>query len=61
MPEESIKVVLIRRDGMTSEEADDLINEVKADLHARLSEGDIPFDICEEYFGLEEDYIMELM
>ena len=47
MPEESIKDVLIRRDGMTSEEADDLINEVKTDLHARLSEGDIPFDICE--------------
>lgn len=60
---ESIKEVLMRRDKMTAEEADKLINEAKADLENRIENGYImsAFDICEEYFGLEEDYIPELM
>lgn len=58
---ESIKQVLIRRDGMTADEADDLIQEAKEDLHERLDAGEMPFDICEEWFGLEPDYIMDIM
>ena len=57
----SIKEVLMNRDNMTSNEADDLINEAKENLHERLENGEMPFDICEEWFGLEPDYIMELM
>jgi len=58
---ESIKEVLMRRDKMSVEEADDLIAQAKEDLYARLGDGQIPDDICEEWFGLEPDYITELL
>jgi len=58
---ESIKDVLMRRDGMTEEEAEELIEDAKQDLYERLEEGEMPYDICESYFGLEPDYIDELM
>lgn len=35
----SIKEVLMRRDKMTAEEADDLIAEAKADLQQRIADG----------------------
>ena len=60
---ESIKQVLIRRDGMTPEEADKLIEEAREQLHEYIEAGDLMAseDICLEYFGLEPDYIMELL
>ena len=58
---ESIKAVLMRRDGMTEQEAEDLISEARADLEERIAEGEMPYDICQEYFGLEPDYLDELM
>lgn len=57
----SIKQVLMERDGMTGEEAEELIAEARKDLRQRLEDGEMPDDICEEWFGLEPDYIMELM
>ena len=57
---ETIKQVLMRRDGMSSEEAEELIEEAKADLHERLEAGEMPEDICQEWFGLEPDYIFDL-
>lgn len=58
----SIKEVLMRRDKMTAEEADDLIAEAKADLQQRIADGDPSAeDICEEYFGLEPDYVIDLL
>ena len=58
---EYIKEILIRRDGMTAEEAEAEIESARDDLHKRLAEGEMPHDICSEWFGLEPDYIMELM
>ena len=58
---ETIKEVLMERDGMTEEEAEDLIEECRIDLHERLAEGEMPYDICAEYFGLEPDYLEELV
>lgn len=58
---ESLKEVLMRRDNMSEAEADDLIEEAKEDLQERLGNGEIPEDICEEWFGLEPDYIDDLM
>ena len=58
---ESIKDVLIRRDGMSADEADELISEAKEDLNQRLAEGEMPFDLCAEWFGLEPDYLEELI
>ena len=57
----SIKEVLMERDGMSAAEADGLISECKADFDERLNSGEMPFDICQEYFGLEPDYLEELM
>ena len=56
-----IKEILMRRDGMTEGDAENLIEQAREDLLARLSEGKMPHDICEEWFGLEPDYIEELI
>jgi hypothetical protein len=53
---ESLKEVLIRRDKMTSENADDLINEMKS----RMYEGENPEELLYE-IGLEPDYIFDLL
>lgn len=58
---DSIKKVLMERDGMSESEADELIKDAKADMFDRLADGEMPDDICEEWFGLEPDYIMDLM
>lgn len=58
---ETIKEILMRRDSMTSEEANSLIIEARYDLNDRLEKGEYPEDICEEWFGLEPDYIMDLI
>lgn len=49
------------RDGITAQAADDLITDAKEDLFRRLNNGEMPDDICEEWFGLEPDYIFELI
>ena len=63
MPEESLKQVLMRRDQLTSEEADEQIKEAAETLKVHLDEGDLEsaFYICEEAFGLEPDYNEELL
>jgi len=58
---ETIKEVLMKRDSMSAKEADQLIARAKEDMHSRLEEGDLCEDICEEWFGLEPDYIFELL
>ena len=60
---ESIKSILIRRDGMTEDEANSLIEDAKATLSLYLDAGDMSSaeDICAEFFGLEPDYLMELV
>jgi len=58
----SIKEVLIERDGMDPDEADDLIAECRLDLQGRIQDDDpSSIDICAEYFGLEPDYLDELI
>ena len=58
---DSIKEVLMRRDGMTEVEADDLVSRARADLIDRLEKGEYPHDICQEWFGLEPDYLDDLI
>ncbi len=57
----SIKAILMERDKLTEAEADAAIEEAREDLLARLGEGEMPFDLCEEHFGLEPDYLEELI
>lgn len=58
----TIKQVLIERDGMTEEDAEVLIEDAKEQLQTYLDEGDeeAAENICDEYFSLEPDYIVEL-
>lgn len=60
---ESIKEVLMRRDEMTEADADDLIEEAKELLANYLAQDEIELaeQVCAEMFGLEPDYLMELM
>ncbi|MHA1194193.1 MAG: hypothetical protein ACTSP9_18230 [Promethearchaeota archaeon] len=58
----TIKQILIERDGMSPKAADRLIEDCIDDLHERLmNEDELPHDICAEWFGLEPDYLMELI
>ena len=59
----SIKQVLIDRDGMTAVEADDLIEEAKVELNECVSDNDYcgAVTVIREFFGLEEDYLVELL
>ena len=58
-----IKSILIERDGLTEEEAKARINEARQQLHEYISRGEMHSaeDICSEYFGLEPDYLFELI
>ncbi len=55
-----IKTVLMERDGISAEEADNLIEQVRNEAFERLYSGDEPWDIMDE-LGLEPDYLEELM
>jgi len=55
----SLKEVLIQRDGITEEEANELIAEAKEEFYRMLENGEDPSDICETFFGLEPDYLAE--
>ena len=60
MMNEIIKV-LMERDGMSKGDAIDLFNDAKEEFYERLENGEDCFDFCEEWFGLEPDYIMDLI
>lgn len=53
----SLKAAIMERDGIDSDEADDLIAEAKA----CVLEGENPEEVLEDYFGLEPDYIFDLI
>ncbi len=59
----TIKQILMDRDGNSEEEAEERIEIAKEELQQMLSEGDefSAYDICEIHFGLEPDYLMELI
>jgi len=60
---ETIKQILIRRDNLSPKEADNLIEEAKETLFSCIDEGDTERaeNICEEFFGLEPDFLFELI
>ena len=59
----SIKETIMRRDNITSDEADALIQEATEQLQEYIENDDFfgAEDICNEYFGLEPDYLDELI
>ena len=63
MKPESLKEVLVRRDGITNLEAEQLIEEARADLYRMIETEEFidDADFCIDWFGLEPDYILELL
>ena len=59
----NIKQTIMKRDGITAKEADEQIKEAREVLRQYIEDGDFDSaeDICLEYFGLEPDYVFELM
>ena len=59
----SILQILMTRDKMTKTEAQELISDAREVFDEYLADGDIcsAENICEEYFGLEPDYLDEFM
>jgi hypothetical protein len=58
---ESIKRTIMKRDGITEDEADSLIAEAKQEFDELVASGDLDLaeEICSEWFGLEPDYLVE--
>ena len=54
---ESLKEVIMKRDVITSKEVDDMIEEARQ----RILEEEDPEEILLEEFGLEPDYIFDLI
>jgi len=57
----SLLLTLMERDGLSKQDAQDQIDEARAELNDRLADGDDPYEICQEFFGLEPDYLMDLI
>lgn len=59
---ESIKEILIRRDGMSESSALALIAEAQDAFEDYLyrEDDESAYNICQEYFNLEPDYLEEL-
>ena len=59
---ESIKNTIMKRDGLTSDEADSLIADAQKDFDYCIATGDLEMaeEVCLDWFGLEPDYLVEL-
>ena len=51
----------MKRDELTEAEAEEQIALARQEVFERLEDGDLPYDICEELFGLEPDFLEELI
>jgi len=60
---ESIKEVLMQRDGLSEIEAQDLINMATKEIFNCIESGNFNAaeDVCWMYLGLEPDYIEQLV
>lgn len=54
---ETLKKILMRRDGLSAAEAQDLIDEARQ----AVAEGADPEEILHDDFGLEPDYVWDLL
>lgn len=63
MTQRTIKQILMRRDNMSPEAADEEIKAASEALQEYLDAGDFESAhyVCAEFFGLEPDYVFELI
>jgi len=57
-----LKQVLMDRDGISPEEAEELIDDAREECYELIEAGAMmeAMDICETHFGLEPDYLDDL-
>ena len=55
--------ILMERDGVSEQEACEAVEDAKEELQERLADSSMgdPYEICADCFGLEPDYIMDLI
>lgn len=53
--------ILMERDGMTWENAHALFEEAREDLKKRFAKGELTHNICEEWFGLSDDHLLDFL
>ncbi len=58
---DSLKEVLMKRDGLTEKEAQEQIEDARKEFTKRLKKGEMLLNFCEEKFGLEPDYLEDLI
>lgn len=60
---QSIKETIMKRDELSEQEANRLIAEATMQMDMYLEEGSLEeaYEICQEFFGLEPDYIFDLI
>ncbi len=63
MKRETLQKTLMQRDNLSAEDAEVLISEAQDQLDMYLAEGDLDsaHDVCSEFFGLEPDYLEDLI
>lgn len=59
----NLKRTLMISEGLTAKEAEEKMAEAREQLNSYLADGDLirAQDICEEFFGLEPDYLFDLI
>lgn len=55
---ETLKEAIMNRDGLSSDEANDTIQNARAEV---FSNGADPIELLYEEFGLEPDYVFDLL
>ena len=58
-----LKTALIQRDKISESKAEELISNAKEDLMQLIEDGELEsaFDFCMDEFGLEPDYLEDLL
>jgi len=54
---ERIADILVRRDGLSREQAEARVRKAQKKFNRLLENGEEPYDFCYDEFGLEPDYL----
>ena len=54
---ESLKCVIMERDGISEAEYEELLQEAQE----AILNGENPEDVCMDYFGIEPDFVFDLL
>ena len=61
MKRQTIVEILMERDRIPREEAQQRVDQAREDFNERLAQGRPPWDLCYEHFNLDEDFLDEFL